>query len=73
MTLPQDVFGDVLFIIKNHLFLLRMYECPPIKSHIAEFNSIINVLYEIEVKTEDEDKVHLLLCLLPSYKSLVKP
>jgi len=47
-----------------------MHEGTPIKSHIAEFTSIINELDKIEVKIEDEDKTLLLLCsLLSSYKS----
>ena len=47
-----------------------MHECTPIKSHIAEFFSIINDLDKIEVKIKDEDQVLLLLCSLSSsYKS----
>jgi len=47
-----------------------MHEGTPIKSHIAEFFSIINDLDKIEVKIEDEDQALLLLCSLPSsYKS----
>jgi len=47
-----------------------MHEGTPIKSHIAEFSSIINDLDKIEVKIEDEDQELLLLCSLPSsYKS----
>ena len=46
-----------------------MNEGTPIKSHIAQFSSIINDLYKIEVKIED-DQALLLLCSLPSsYKS----
>ena len=42
----------------------------PIKSHIAEFFSIINDLDKIEIKIEDENQAFLLLCYLPSsYKS----
>ena len=56
-------------ILKQRLFLLCMYEGTPIKSHIAEFFSIINNLDKIEVK-QDEDQALLLLCSLPSsYKS----
>jgi len=47
-----------------------MHESIPIKSHIAEFFSIINDLDKIEVKIEDEDQALLLLYLYPlSYKS----
>jgi len=47
-----------------------MHEGTPIKSHIAEFSSIINDLDKIEVKIEDEDQALLLLCsLLSLYKS----
>ena len=43
-----------------------MHEGTPIKSHIAEFFSIINDLDKIE----DENQTLLLLCFLPSsYKS----
>ena len=45
----------------------------PIKSHIAEFFSIINDLDKIETKIEDEDQALILLCFLPSpYKSFRK-
>ena len=43
-----------------------MQEGTPIKSHIAEFTSIINELDKIEVVVEDEDQALLLLCSLPS-------
>ena len=57
-------------ILKQRLFLLRMHVGTPIKSHIAEFFSIIIDLDKIEVKLEDEDQTLLLLCFLPSsYKS----
>jgi len=57
-------------ILKLRLFLLRMHEGLPIKSHIVEFSSIINDLDKIEVKIEDEEQALLLLCsLLSSYKS----
>ena len=57
-------------ILKQRLFLLRMHDGTPIKSHIVEFFSIINDLDKIEVKIEDEDQALLLLCSLPSsYKS----
>jgi len=47
-----------------------MHKSTPIKSHIAEFFSIINDLDKLEVKIEDEDQALLLLCSLPfSYKS----
>ena len=60
-------------ILKQCLFLLRMQEGTPIKSHIAEFLSIINDLDKIEVTIEDEDQTLLLLCSLPSsYKSFRK-
>ena len=50
-----------------------MYEGTPIKSHIAEFFSIINDLNKIEIKIENEDQALLLLCSLPSsYKSFRK-
>ena len=49
-------------ILKQHLFLLRMDEGAPIKSHIAEFFSIINDLDKIE----DKNQALLLLCSLPS-------
>jgi len=57
-------------ILKQCLFLIRMHEGTPIKSHIAEFFSIINDLDKIEIKLKDEDQALLLLCSLPSlYKS----
>jgi len=43
-----------------------MHEGTPIKSHIAEFLSIINDLDMMEVKIEDEDEAFLLFCSLPS-------
>jgi len=46
-----------------------MHEGTLIKSHIAEFFSIINDLDKIEVKIEDEDQALLSVCSLPSYKS----
>ena len=47
-----------------------MNEGTPIKSHVAEFFSIINDLDKIEVKIENENQALLLLCSLPSsYKS----
>jgi len=47
-----------------------MHEDTLIKSHIAEFSSIINDLNKIEVKIEDEDQAFLLLCSLSSsYKN----
>ena len=49
-------------ILKQRLFLFRMHEGTPIKSHIAEFFSIINDLDKIEVKIEDDDQALLLLC-----------
>jgi len=50
-----------------------MHEGTPIKSHIAEFFSIINDLDKIEVKKENEDQALLLLYSLPSsYKSFRK-
>ena len=42
-----------------------MHEGSPIKSHIAEFFSIINDLDKIEVKIEDKDQILLLLYFLP--------
>jgi len=60
-------------ILKQRLFLLRMHKGTPIKSHTAEFSSIINDLDNINVKIEDEDQALLLLCFLPfSYKSFRK-
>ena len=57
-------------ILKQCLFLIRMHEGTPIKSHIAEFFSIINDLDKIEVKLKDENQALLLLCsLTSSYKS----
>ena len=50
-------------ILKQHPFLLRMLEGTPIKSHIAEFFSIINDFDKIEVKIDDEDQP-ILLCVL---------
>ena len=43
-----------------------MHECTPIKSHITEFFFIINDLYKIEIKIEDENQAILLLCSLSS-------
>jgi len=60
-------------ILKQRLFLLRIHEITPIKSHIAEFLSIINDLDKTEVKIENEDQTLLLLCSLPtSYKSFLE-
>jgi len=60
-------------ILKQRLFLLRMHEGTPIKSHIAEFFSIINDLDKIDVKIEYKDQALLLLWSLPSsYKSFKK-
>jgi len=42
-------------ILKQLLFLLRIHEVTPIKSHIIEFFFIIN-LDKIELKIEDEDQ-----------------
>jgi len=57
-------------ILKQRLFLLRMHESTHIKSHIAEFSSIIIDLDKIEIKIEDEDQAFLLLYSLPfSYKN----
>ena len=53
-------------ILKQRLFLIRMHEGTLIKSHIAQFSSIINDLDNKEVKIEDEDQPLLLLCSLPS-------
>ena len=43
-------------ILKQRLFFLLMNEGTPIKSHIAQFSSIINDLDEVEVKIDDEDQ-----------------
>ena len=44
-----------------------------IKSHIAEFSSIINDLDKIEIKIENKDQALLLLCSFPSsYKSFME-
>ena len=59
-------------ILKQRLFL-RMHEGAPIKSHIADFTSIINELDKIKIKIKYEDQVLLLMCSLPfSYKSFRK-
>jgi len=39
-----------------------MHEDTTIKSHIADFTTIINALDKIEVKIEDEYQALLLLC-----------
>ena len=50
-----------------------MHKGTPIKSHIAEFFSVINDLDKIEVKIKDEDLALLLLCFLSSsYKSFME-
>ena len=50
-----------------------MHEGKPIKSHIAEFFSIINDFDEIKVKIEDDDQALLFMCSLPSsYESFRK-
>ena len=70
--LSEKVVGESVDS-EERLFLFRMHEGTHIKSHIAEFSSIINDLYKIEVKIEDEDQTLLLLCSLPSsYKSFRK-
>jgi len=50
-------------ILKQRLFLLRIHEGTPIKSHIIKFSFIINDLDKKDVKIEDEDQALLLLCL----------
>ena len=54
-------------ILKQSLFLLRMHEGTPIKSHIIKKISIINDLDKIRVKIEDEDQSLLLLVLYLLY------
>jgi gag-polypeptide of LTR copia-type len=61
--------------IKNRLHLkqrfhsLRMTEGTTLKSHILKYIILLNDIEMIDIKTDDEDKVMILLCLLPnSYK-----
>ena len=49
-----------------------MHESTPIKSHIAEFFSIIDDLDKIELKIEDDQTLLLLCSLFSSYKSFRK-
>ena len=51
--------------LKERLFTLRMCEGTLIQSHLDEFNSIINDLENLDVKTDDEDKAILLIVSLP--------
>ena len=70
--LSEEVVGESVDS-EERLFLFHMHEGIPIKSHIAEFSSIINDLDKIEIKIEDEDQALLLLCSLPSsYKTFRK-
>jgi hypothetical protein len=56
--------------LKQRLYLLRMSEGTSIKSHLDEFNSILNDLKRMVDKIDDEDMAILLLCSLPpSYKN----
>ncbi|KAH9771320.1 hypothetical protein KPL71_012662 [Citrus sinensis] len=57
---------------KKKLYTLQMEEGSSITDHIDAFNNIILDLEDINVKIDDEDKVMILLCLLPSsYEHLV--
>ena len=57
--LSEEIIGESIDS-KQRLFLLRMHEGTPIKSHIVEFFSIINDLDKIEVKIENENQALLL-------------
>ncbi|GAV78485.1 gag_pre-integrs domain-containing protein/UBN2_2 domain-containing protein, partial [Cephalotus follicularis] len=52
-------------LLKQQLYALRISEGTSVKSHIAEFNSIMTDLNRIDVKLKDEDQTLLLLCSLP--------
>ena len=62
--LSEEIVGKSVDL-KQCVFLLHIHEGTPIKSHIAEFFSIINDQYKIEVKIEDEDQIfyHVLYLL----------
>jgi len=63
--LSEEVIGESVDSEVTYLSS-RMHKGTPIKSHVAEFFSIINNLDKIEVKIEDENQALLLLCSLPS-------
>ena len=55
--------------ILQHLFMLRMPEGTPIRSHIVEFTSLITDLKNIDEIFSSEQQAMMLLCSLPpSYK-----
>lgn len=57
-----------LLYLKQCLLILRMAKLTSIKSNLADFNSIIMDLKNIEVQINDEDQALLLFCSLPPTK-----
>ncbi|GAB2293499.1 hypothetical protein Dimus_038267 [Dionaea muscipula] len=51
--------------LKQQLYMLRMTEGTPVKSHLDTFNMLIMDLENLDVKIDDEDQALLLLCSLP--------
>jgi hypothetical protein len=51
--------------LKECLYTIRMAEGTSIQSHLNEFNSICVDLESLDVKIDDEDKVILLVVVLP--------
>jgi hypothetical protein len=51
--------------LKECLYTIRMAEGTSIQSHLNEFNSICVDLESLDVMIDDEDKVILLVVLLP--------
>jgi len=52
--------------LKEYFYMFSVVEDTPIQKHLDEFNSITIDLENWEVKTEYEDKVILLVVLLPA-------
>ncbi|KAL4384756.1 hypothetical protein GQ457_15G014670 [Hibiscus cannabinus] len=53
--------------LKQRLYGLKMQEGHDLAQHVNVFNQIITDLIQLDVKIEDEDRVMILLCSLPSY------
>jgi len=51
--------------LKQQLYSFKMVESKTVIEQLTEFNKILDDLENIEVQLEDEDKVILLLCVLP--------
>jgi len=51
--------------LKQQLYSFKMVESKAIMEQLTEFNNILDDMENIEVHLEDEDKVIILLCVLP--------